>query len=205
MCLKNYSNLITNIYSYLGFKGIEKSDELENIIKESLDEVIKLTRFKALYQEFDYLIDCLNKEPYKSFLNGTSGYYLTCYTLGVDVEKKIKLLSKSNLTKMVIMDACASAYLEYLSDDFDKNLNENLTYRFCPGYQGSSISDLKEIADLLNIKKIGIDLLESNIMVPQKSMIGIIGIGKSIKKECGNCMLKGKCEFIKEGKRCYKD
>lgn len=203
MSLKNYSNLKLSVYSYLGFKNIEFDEQIDKLIDECIKEVVDLSRFKTVHQEFDYILDFLNVSPYKEFLDGTTGYYIVAYTLGVDVEKRIKQLRFNDLTKMVVLDACASAYLEYLSDEFDKTLGVNLTYRFCPGYQGSNVADLKEIFKILNISKIGVELMDSNIMVPQKSMVGIIGIGKIAKKTCGKCLLAKKCEFIKEGKRCY--
>lgn len=124
-------------------------------------------------------------------------------TLGALIDNKIKYYSKTNLTKCLVFDACASAYLEYKSDEYEKTLANNLTYRFCPGYQGSSIEDIKYIFDILKPEKIGLELLESNLMIPQKSMAGIIGIGKNIDKSCKNCILEGNCKYVKEGMKCY--
>lgn len=200
----NYSSLKRSCYTYLGFKGIGAVDETtDSLIDECFKELFSIARFRTLVKKFDYRLDFLNEEPYLSFLDGCKEYYITCYTLGVEAEKRIKQLRFTDLTKMVIMDACASSYLEYLSDEFDKTLGDNNTYRFCPGYQGSKASDLKYIFNIMDISKIGIELLESNIMVPQKSMVGIIGIGKQAKKTCGKCILREKCEFLKEKKRCY--
>ncbi|MBQ3252936.1 MAG: hypothetical protein IJA65_00130 [Acholeplasmatales bacterium] len=203
MSLKNYSNLLDNVYNYLGFKNIEKNNDIDELINECLKEIESLSSFNYRYQEFDYILDFLNKEPYLSFLNGCSGYYISVMTLGALIDNKIKYYSKTNLTKCLVFDACASAYLEYKSDEYEKTLANNLTYRFCPGYQGSSIEDIKYIFDILKPDKIGLELLESNLMIPQKSMAGIIGIGKNIDKSCKNCILEGNCKYVKEGMKCY--
>lgn len=203
MSLKNYSNLLDNVYNYLGFKNIEKNNDIDELINECLKEIESLSSFNYRYQEFDYILDFLNKEPYLSFLNGCSGYYISVMTLGALIDNKIKYYSKTNLTKCLVFDACASAYLEYKSDEYEKTLANNLTYRFCPGYQGSSIEDIKYIFDILKPEKIGLELLESNLMIPQKSMAGIIGIGKNIDKSCKNCILEGNCKYVKEGMKCY--
>ena len=203
MYSRNYSNLLDNIYNYLGFKNIEKNNDIDELIKECLKEIEELSSFKYRYQEFDYIVDFLNKEPYLSFLNGCSGYYIAVMTLGSEIDRRIKFYSKTNLTKMLVFDACASAYLEYKSDEYERVLGDDLTYRFCPGYQGSSISDIKYFFNILKPQKQGIELLESNLMIPQKSMVGIIGIGKKIDKSCKNCLLEGKCKYIKEGMKCY--
>lgn len=197
------NNLKTNIYSYLNYKNIDKSNEIDLLIEESLDEVKKLSRFKYVYQEFDYLLDFLHHESYINLLNGCKSYYLVGMTLGVDIEKRIKYYSHKDMSKMVIMDACASAYLEYLSDQYEKNISDDLTYRFCPGYQGTDFKDIKYIYDILKLNKIGIELLDSYLMIPQKTMVGIIGKGKKVKKNCGNCLMEGKCQYIKEGRKCY--
>lgn len=203
MSLKNYSNLLDNVYNYLGFKNIEKNNDIDELIMECLDEISSISSFKYRYQEFDYILDFLNKEPYLSFLKDCSGYYIAIMTLGSEIDKKIKFYSKTNLTKMLVFDACASAYLEYKSDEYEKTIGNNLTYRFCPGYGGSNIADIKYFFDILKPEKIGIELLESNLMIPQKSMAGIIGIGKNIEKSCKNCLLEGKCKYVKEGMKCY--
>ena len=81
-------------------------------------------------------------------------------------------------TKMVIMDACASAYLEEKANEFEKsNLDVNNLdnyKRFCPGYGESKLSDLRYIYDEIKAEKIGIILNEQFMMSPQKSMLGIV-------------------------------
>lgn len=204
MYSRNYSDLLDNIYNYLGFKNIEKNNDIDELIKECLKEIEELSSFKYRYQEFDYVLDFINKEPYLSFLNGCSGYYIAVMTLGSEIDRRIKFYSKTNLTKMLVFDACASAYLEYKADEYEASLGDDLTYRFCVGYQGSSISDIKYFFNILKPEKIGIELLESNLMIPQKSMAGIIGIGKIAQKSCKICLLEGKCKYIKEGMKCYR-
>lgn len=203
MSLRNYSKIKELAYYYLGYKNINKDDSIDKIIDDCIDELDKIQSFKALFVEYDYILDFLNKEPYLSFLKSSTKYFITSYTLGIEVDKKIKLLGVSDPLKMLIMDSCASAYLEYLANEFDKSLGENLSYRFAPGYQGSSLEDLKEISKYINLNKIGIELLDSFLMVPQKSMIGIICNNGNNKLSCGKCVLIEKCKFIRENKRCY--
>lgn len=203
MSLRNCSNLLNNIYTYLGYKDIKPNNEIDNLIDECLDEIKEISSFQYKYIEFNSIIDVLNKEPYLSYLNGCRGYYIACMTLGNSIDQRIKYYSKANMTKMIIFDACSSAYLEYLSDEYEKELKDNLGYRFCPGYNGSSITDLYELFKILKPEKIGIHLLDSNLMLPQKSMVGIIGIGANRKKSCSNCHLFEKCNYLKEGIKCY--
>lgn len=203
MSLRNYSRLKDIVYYYLGYKNINRDDNIDKLIDECLEELESIARFKALFVEYDYVLDFLNKEPYLAFLKGATKYYIVAYTLGVDVDKKIKMLGVNDTVKMLVMDSCASAYLEDKANEFDKSLGNDLSYRFGIGYQGSSLSDLSEIKKILRIEKIGIEMLDSNLMIPQKSMIGIIANNGNKKLSCGKCVLLDKCGFIREKKKCY--
>ena len=150
MCLKNYSSLIDNCYNYLGYKKGVRDEKVTLLIEKSLKEIESLSQFKYIYQKYDYIIDELKKEPYLSFLEGANEYFIGAMTLGYNVERRIKMYSKSDMEYMVIFDACASAYLEYMSDMFEKTIYENPSYRFCPGYGGSKASDIFLIQDVLN-------------------------------------------------------
>lgn len=202
MSLKNYSNLYDNIYHYLGYHNIYKNNDIDLLIDECLEEIEGLESFIYRYQEFNYLLEFLNKEPYLSYLNGSDKYIISIMTLGSQVDKRINYYSKINISKMLVFDACASAYLEYRSDEYEKSLDLNLGYRFCPGYQGSSIEDIKYIFDILKPEGLGINLLESNLMTPQKTMAGIVCCNNN-KRDCGNCINKKNCEYLKVGRKCY--
>lgn len=199
----NYSDFEPLIYTYLGYKGVRPDERVARLISVCVDELGKISRFRYQYKIFEDMPVFLQKEPYLSFLEGCSGVILSVTTLGAEVDKRIKYLGRADMEKSLIFDACASAYLERLADDFETGLGENLTYRFCPGYGGSDISDLKYIFDLLNPGKIGVTLLDSNLMLPQKTMAGVIGVGKSAKRTCDNCINFSACAYRKEGTTCY--
>lgn len=203
MSSKNCSNLYHTIYSYLGYRNLCKDEVIDKLIEESLEEIEKISSFQYIYQEFDYLLDFLKQKPYLEYLNGSTSYYLVAMTLGALVDKRSKYYEKVDLTRMFVFDATASAYLEYMSDEFEKKLRPDLGYRFCPGYQNTDVSDIRLIYNLLKANKIGITLLDSNLMVPQKSMIGIVGINTSQKRSCKDCFLIEHCDYRKEGLRCY--
>ena len=106
-----------------------------------------------------------------------------------------------------VMDAAASAYLEEYCDRYEETLGfDNRTYRACPGYGDFPLEFNKRIAILLDIpRKIGVTITPNNLLIPQKSMLGLIGIGSDKrKKSCGNCVMKEDCPFRKRGQRCYR-
>jgi len=201
MFSRNYSKLVDLAYNYLGYKKINRCEEIDLLIFECIDEIEKLNSFKYIYQEYDYLIDVLNKEPYISYLKDCKVYYICAMTLGLEIDKKINYYSITNLLKMYVFDAVSSAYLEYKSDEYEKSIFNNSLYRFCPGYNGSSIEDIKKLYKILKADKIGISLNSSNLMIPQKSMIGIVSVAKN-KKSCDDCIIRDSCEYKKGGTKC---
>lgn len=129
-------------------------------------------------------------------------------TLGIAMERKIKFYAKINMTKSTVMDAAASAYLEEYCDRYEETLGfDNRTYRACPGYGDFPLEFNRRIAILLDIsKKIGVTITPNNLLIPQKSMLGLIGIGSDKrKKSCENCVMKEDCPFRKRGQRCYRN
>lgn len=203
MCSANFSELRPAIYTYLGFRGVVNGCEYDRQIDECLGELQKLHGFRYQYKLFDAPPAFLLKEPYTSYLRGSTGVILSLMTLGSEVDRRIKLLGRTDVAKSVVFDACASALLEYLSDEYEKGIASNLSYRFCPGYGGSDISDIRYIFAALKPERIGISLTETNYMLPSKSMAGVIGVGSASSKNCGNCVLLKHCAYRKEGKRCY--
>ena len=201
----NYSNVCDLAYTYLGYSNQTKTEDIDKLIMDSIDELNEIAQFKYIYIDMDYELDFIkNNQVYKNFLEGCTHYYLVLTTLGKRVDDRVKYYSMSDMKKMIVFDATCGAYLEYLADDFEKsNFDDLRTYRFCPGYQGTKTEDIREIFKVLKPEKIGVTLLDSNLMVPLKTMCGLIGFGKTKKKQCGNCDIKDKCEYRKKGKTCY--
>ena len=198
----NFSDIKPQIYNYLGFRGVQPTAETDDLILSCFTEVEKASQFNYLYKAFDIPPEFLRKPPYTDFLSGTTGVILSAMTIGADIDRLTRRYSRTDMTRSVIFDACASAYLEVKSDEYEKTIADNLTYRFCPGYGGSSVDDLKYIFELIRPEKIGMTLNEGSFMLPSKSMAGIIGIGKSSKKTCENCFMLKNCRYREEGKRC---
>ena len=199
----NYSALKDKAGFYLGFHGIRPDETVDALIDECIAEVERIARFRYWYATFTQPLEFLRQEPYTTYLAGATGYFLVVTTLGLAPEQRVKYLSVSDMTKAAVTDAVANAMLEQLADEYEQTLGDELSYRFCPGYQGSSASDVRYILEALSAQKVDVRLLESGLMLPQKSMAGIVAIGGRAKKQCGNCVMADTCAFRKEGKRCF--
>ena len=101
-----------------------------------------------------------------------------------------------------ILDVIGSCIAEKAGDKMELLLEKeiadyNHTNRFSPGYCGWDLTEQKKLFALLDGNPCGIKLSESCLMMPIKSISGIIGTGKNVtKKEYG-------CQFC-ELETCYK-
>ncbi len=199
----NFSEIRPQVYTYLGYTSFVPDEETDDRILRALTALDALEGFRYLYRAYTEMPAFLRKSPYEEFLRGCGSVVLCVTTLGAEADKRIKLLARTDMTESVIWDACASALLEARADAYEKNFGEDRTYRFCPGYGGTSVADVRPIFEAVRPERIGVTLDDSNYILPSKSMAGIVGIGKRAEKTCGDCMLRERCGYRKEGTRCY--
>lgn len=190
------------VYEYLGYYGVNRSRETDGVIASCREELERIAQFRFYYRAYETPPEFLLKEPYLEFLRGSRGVVLAVTTLGAETDRKIRYYARTDAARSVVLDAVASAYLERRADEYEKTLGD-LSYRFCPGYGGSSVTDVREIFALLSPEKIGVTLTETNYMLPSKSMAGVYGVGTEREKSCGKCVLLPHCKLRGEGKRCY--
>ena len=111
---------------------------------------------------------------------------IVCFvgTIGTGVEHEVnRLLAKQKLAEAYILDAMASVAVENMIDRF-QNLMENrfsgedrtVTLRFSPGYCDWPVTQQKKLFKIFNPKQLNVELLDSCLMKPRKSISGIFGI-----------------------------
>ena len=177
--------------------SIEKQDIYNNKIVYLKDSNIKFES-DDIYKLFDKCDECI----------------LISATLGLEIEKEIRKLTYTNLSKGLIVDACATTAIEEVCDivlyNIEKELlkeNKSITMRYSPGYGDLSIEKNIDIINVLNSQKeIGLTVTDSGIMIPRKSVVALIGVSKKgikrEKKSCDNCSNKHNCKYKKEAKIC---
>lgn len=110
---------------------------------------------------------------------------LMASTVGMDIVQRIKSEVKAGDPALgLILDAVASQTadvgLDWLMSFIEKILlkeGKKLTrYRFSPGYGDLDISNQKLIYDALQLEKLGIEITESFMLVPEKSVLAVAGI-----------------------------
>ena len=182
-------------------------EHTEQLIDRALREVKGLAEFKYVYASYDYPQEFMLAHPaYMEYLHGSEGYLLCATTMGIAVDRRLKRLQMEDMAYAVVFDATAGVWIERKADEFEKSLPyASLGFRFCPGYQGTPLEDNMQISRLVKANKIGISFLDSGLMIPMKSMTGIVRIGGEGRKSCRGCVAADGCAYRRCGTTCYSD
>ena len=213
------------VLRYLGYRS--------QLIDEKLDELIKLTieESKTLITPRFITSRCnvslvengvkllgttilLTGNDIKEHLKDSKECVLMGVTIGGNIEKRINLYGKTNLTKSLILDSCATTAVEEICDKLEAYIKseaigngESITFRYSPGYGDLSLDVQKDIINTLKAEKtIGLTVSAHNLLIPRKSVTAIIGLipkDKEVQKKCCEvCKNYENCSFRKEGIVC---
>ena len=213
-----------NTLKYLAFGNHTPNENILSLINEC--ELLVLTACNPKYTFRTFDIDCvqdncvyiklckmiLTGNDIVSHLQGCEKVILMCITIGADVDKLIRQMQISDITKAVIIDTMGSVAVEQVCDEVEKILHNeyseyNMTWRFSAGYGDLPLDLQKDFIQILDTqKKVGVTLLDSLLMTPSKSVTAIIGLSKNeisnTKKGCAGCSLKETCAYRKRGTHC---
>lgn len=141
-----------------------------------------------------------------SQLRSAEGYALFVATSGTAFEQfQRRLEAEGDMVRVFIADSMGSVIAEKTADVMERWLQIFInsrgwkhTNRFSPGYCGWHVSQQQLLFPMLGERNpCGIKLSDSSLMVPIKSVSGIIGLGSNVKKLEYTC---GLCDYAK----CYK-
>ncbi len=235
--IQKFININRNeVLRYLEYKGQEIDSDLYSKIENCINETKE--KINPRYTMGVYSISKTNEEGKKiinldntnlnfesndlfSLLENCEECIIFAATLGLEIDRQIKYNYYLDLTKSIIMDACATTaieeYCDLIQESIEKSIIEQekyITNRYSPGYGDLSIEINEDISNLLDArKKIGLTISTSKIMIPRKSVIAIIGVSdiKTIDKikSCSNCSNINNCKYkrgdeICGNKRVYK-
>ena len=111
---------------------------------------------------------------------------LICFvtTIGVEIDFEIKrMMRQGHLSEAFIMDALGSVAVESVAEQFHQRMQreyrENdkaVTLRFSPGYCDWPIEEQRKLFELFDPNTAGIELNDSCLMTPRKSISAIFGV-----------------------------
>ena len=213
------------VLRYLGHRGQDIDENLLNTIEECRVEVKKVINPRVVYtyKNIKLIEDgvevittnlILTGKDIKEHLKNSTECVLMAVTLGNEIERQTRFYEKTNLTKALILDACATTAVEEVCDIIENSVKEkavlsgmNITFRYSPGYGDLPLDIQNSFLRTLDAgKKIGLTVSENNLLFPRKSVTAIIGIVndgiEKKKKSCEECSNYENCSFRREGESC---
>lgn len=194
-----------DVYEQMGYHDAQPDKATQQETAMILKEVSQWLR-----PQFSYFV--VNKQPDFEMgniilrqLRGSEAFALFVCTSGLEFEAyQQRLKEQGDMVRVFIADALGSVIAEKCADQMEKALQESIdklgwkhTNRFSPGYCGWHVSQQQLLFPLFQGHTCGVTLTDSSLMLPIKSVSGIIGLGEKVRKLEYTC---GLCDF----KQCYK-
>lgn len=206
------------VLRYLGYKNKGLDENTDNLIKECIKEAEKIIKPGFVYKFFD-----ICKENDKLFfensviefkskallrhLEKSESCALMAVTLGSFIDTRIRYYEKSDMTKALILDSCATAAVEEVCDKVCEMIKKetltkekSITSRFSPGYSDLSLNIQGDFISMLQADRaIGLNASAQSILIPRKSVTAVVGLVdlKCITENrgCIDCSKYPECEF----------
>ncbi len=194
-----------DIYEQMGYHDVQPDEATQHETQAVIEDVRQWLSPRFCYQVVPQQPDFDMGKIILRQLRGAEAYVLFICTSGEEFEDYQQCLKgKNDMVRIFIADALGSVIAEKCADKMEEHLQESIdklhwyhTNRFSPGYCGWHVSQQQLLFPLFQGHTCGVRLTESSLMVPIKSVSGIIGVGEKVRKLDYTC---GLCDF----KQCYK-
>ena len=194
-----------DIYEQMGYHGAEPDELTRKEVQVVTDEIRTWLHPRFCYQVVKELPAFDMGDIIVRQLLGLEAYALFICTSGIEYEAYLqRLKEEGDMVRVFIADALGSVIAEHCADQMEVALQESIdklswhhTNRFSPGYCGWHVSQQQLLFPLFGGHTCGVSLTESSLMIPIKSVSGIIGLGREVRRLDYTCRL---CSFDK----CYK-
>ena len=202
---------------YLGYNGHNPTASISSLIDLQIARAYKLIKPAYTYalkaidsvRGDEVLVDgslVFTSKIVSCMLSDCEWVAMFAATIGNDLEEEsLKLVEKGEMVKAAILDAIgteavekAACKLQDAIEGIAKTMGCQATLRYSPGYCDWDINQQKVIFQAIDSTSLGVRLTESCLMVPLKSISGIIGIGKLDKTKpppCLVCSRKASCPY----------
>jgi hypothetical protein len=206
LTFKQLGIALADVYEQMGYRNATPDEQTAAETQRLLDEVAVFLRPRFLYTVVSQLPAFQWGRIIDRQLQGSEAYALFVATSGTEYEAfQQRLLKEGDMVRVFVADALGSVIAEKTADRMEETLQQSIdklgwhrTNRFSPGYCGWHVSQQQLLFPLFGVKEpCGIQLTDSSLMVPIKSVSGIIGLGHSVRYLPYTC---GLCDF----KNCYK-
>ena len=193
---------LSEIYEAMGYADAVPDEAVEKEVRGVLERVEAVTS-----PRFCFFISGGELDESKDSLSVGDTYF----SIGKIITRQLRgsesfgferlqhtLQQEGDMVKIYIADAIGSVIAEKTADCMEIALDEYIrdrgwrhTNRFSPGYCGWHVSEQKKLFPLFpSAEPCGIRLTDSSLMLPIKSVSGVIGLGDGVRKleyTCGLC------------------
>ncbi len=209
-----------DIYRYLGCRNSRPPEELRRTVEDCLAELEAKAVPRRIYRlysldgvgegkvRFGGLV--LESRDLASLFKDCTMTALMAVTLGPSADICIRRWEKQEMSRAVILDACASALAEAQAEECQRDAEDAAGLvavgRFSPGYGDLPMDIQGTLLGCLDApRRIGLTLTGGGMLVPVKSVVALAGlrpggtVGGPVRCGGGKCASCGKtdCPFRK--------
>ncbi len=184
----------------MGVHALSPDYMTNEMMTRAENDILKICRPAYTFTEIKCDSPALGGNDIKKVLKDSQKVLLIAATLGIYVDKLLRKIQITDMAQAVVFDSMASVAIEQFMDKIEEELkimykDYYFTNRFSPGYGDYPIEKQRNIVRILNTeKKIGLNLTQSLMLNPTKSVTAVIGLQKSPVKGGDGCISKcAKC------------
>ena len=203
---------------YLGLHrpGGRVDEPLEEALRSCGAELLAAARPRAVWRRFPLTVEngtvtcagmTIPSAHLSRHLNGCGEVYLFAATLGAETDRLLRRCAVTQVSRAVILQACAASLLENYCDECCDGLAREaasegrfLRPRFSPGYGDFPIAFQRPLLEALEApRRIGLTATEAMMLTPTKSVTALVGLSPNPWCPPTGCAACGKtdCAFRK--------
>ncbi|WP_283607978.1 vitamin B12 dependent-methionine synthase activation domain-containing protein [Faecalispora anaeroviscerum] len=202
-----------SVFRYMGLRGTEPDGALAGLTETCLFNFSRTVRYRACYlvlpvcqaeSGVDFGAFFAPSKNLAKNLAGCDRAILFAATTGMEAEIQRKRAAVISPAQALVLDAIGTAAIECFCDALCDRWRKEFTGsflrpRFSPGYGDLPLALQKPLLECLDSSRTaGINLTDALLMIPQKSVSAIVGIGREgCTAQFHDCTLcnKSDCEF----------
>ena len=189
----------SEIARYLGYQKVAVPDEqVSTLIKAAADEMLDVIQPQSVCEKFDLTVEYDEKKDFglvafsdvtiKSKdlarnLRDCSQIVLFAATLGPQCDQLIRRAQVKDQVKAAVFQATGAMYIEKCVDLLNEKIKQDAEEqgkttrpRYSPGYGDLSLDVQKSFFRLLPCQRIGLTLMDTLVMSPEKSVTAFVGV-----------------------------
>lgn len=184
---------------YLGYKKSNPPDaQISDLIKTCVQELFNVIMPQAVFDKFELKENGSNNnkiafadtqlisKDLANNLRNCNEIYIFGATIGPQVDALIRKTQIFDSPKAAVFQAAGAMFVEKVVDFVNSEIKKDAAQqgffcrpRYSPGYGDVSLNFQKEFFRLLPMSKIGLTLMDTLIMAPEKSVTAFVGSFKS--------------------------